>query len=468
MNTRIPSKAIDHVDEMFDELRGTKVTRLHLLHQVAQVQRFFMDGALEPRQFLSDRVARGRAQAEPKRLEEWERTSLYAAVRAARKGAPVFVLHDGPPYANGDIHLGTVLNKVLKDIVVRSRTMFGYDAPYVPGWDCHGLPIELKVDKDLGSKKKSMSAVEFRGRCRKYAEKWLDIQRGHFKRLGVMGEWDDPYMTMAPGYQATIVRELATFVEKDLVYKAKKSVHWCITDRTALAEAEVEYEDQHVSPSIDVRFPASPEAQAALEAKFPALRGKRVSAVIWTTTPWTLPANLALAFHPDAEYAFFPVSGTDDVLLVASALRENVLARWNRFEGALGEALGAMKGAELEGLRFRHPWIDRESVGVLGDYVTLDTGTGVVHTAPGHGWDDYLTGVRYGLDIYCPVDEAGRFLPEVEGFAGRKVFDANPDIVTLLGEKGVLLGSGKETHSYPVCWRCRGGYQGDHRSLAGP
>ena len=395
------------------------------------------------------------AQAEPKRLEEWERSSLYAAVRTARRGAPVFVLHDGPPYANGDIHLGTVLNKVLKDIVVRSRTMFGYDAPYVPGWDCHGLPIELKVEKELGSKKREMSPAAFRRACRKYAEKWLDIQRGQFKRLGVMGDWDDPYMTMAPGYQATIVRELATFVEKDLVYKAKKSVHWCITDRTALAEAEVEYDDKHVSPSIDVRFPAGREAQAMLEARVPGLRGKRVSAVIWTTTPWTLPGNLALAFHPDADYAFYPVEGTNDVLLIARALRESALARWNRFEGALGEPLGAMKGAAFEGMRFRHPWIDRDSPGVLGDYVTLDTGTGVVHTAPGHGWDDYLTGVRYGLDIYCPVDEAGRFLPEVEGFAGRKVFDANPDLVALLAEKGALLGSGKETHSYPVCWRCK-------------
>jgi isoleucyl-tRNA synthetase len=395
------------------------------------------------------------AQAEPKRLQSWQEAGLYGKVRESRKGAPVFILHDGPPYANGDIHLGTVLNKVLKDIVVRSATMQGFDSPYVPGWDCHGLPIELKVDKDLGSKKKEMSPVAFRQACRKYAEKWLDIQRGQFKRLGVMGEWDDPYMTMAPAYQATIVRELATFVEKDLVYKAKKSVHWCISDRTALAEAEVEYDEDHESPSIDARFAASAEAQAALEAKVPALRGRRVSAVIWTTTPWTLPGNLALAFHPEADYAFYPVEGSTDVLVLAKALRESAAARWNRFEGRLGEPLGELKGADFEGVRFRHPWIDRDSPGVLGDYVTLDTGTGIVHTAPGHGWDDYLTGVRYGLDIYCPVDEAGRFLPEVERFAGKKVFDANPEVVAWLGEKGALLGSGKERHAYPVCWRCK-------------
>jgi isoleucyl-tRNA synthetase len=395
------------------------------------------------------------AQAEPKRLEDWERTGLYAAVRASRRGAPLFILHDGPPYANGDIHLGTVLNKVLKDVVVRSRTMDGHDAPYVPGWDCHGLPIELKVDKDLGPKKKALSAAEFRRHCRKYAEKWVGIQRGQFKRLGVMGEWENPYLTMSPDYQATIVRELATFVEKDLVYKAKKSVHWCISCRTALAEAEVEYDEAHVSPSIDVRFPASAEAQAALEAKAPALRGRPVSAVVWTTTPWTLPGNLALAFHPEHDYAFYPVEGAPDVLVIAKALRDAAVARWNRFPGALGEPIAEMRGAAFEGLRFRHPWIDRDSPGVLGDYVTLDTGTGVVHTAPGHGWDDYLTGVRYGLDIYCPVDEAGRFLPEVERFAGRKVWDANPAVVELLGEIGALLGSGKETHSYPVCWRCK-------------
>jgi isoleucyl-tRNA synthetase len=327
------------------------------------------------------------------------------------------VLHDGPPYANGHLHLGTGLNKILKDIVVRSRNMAGFDSPYRPGWDCHGLPIELKVDRDLGKKKREMSAVEFRRACRAYAERFVDIQRSEFERLGVMGEWDEPYLTMSPDYQATITRVLAETVEKGLVYKAKKSVHWCISCRTALAEAEVEYDEDHESPSIDVRFPLAEGELQKLAGDFPALAGKRLWAVIWTTTPWTLPANLALAFHPDAEYGFFPVEGRpDEVLLLAKQLATSVPDRW---EGVtLGEALATTKGARLEGVRFRHPWIDRYSPGVLADNVTLDTGTGVVHTAPGLGWDDYLTGLKYGLDIYCPVDEAGRFGEEVELFAG--------------------------------------------------
>jgi isoleucyl-tRNA synthetase len=397
-------------------------------------------------------------QAEPRRIELWRKQDLYGQLRAARAGAPKFILHDGPPYANGHIHLGTALNKILKDVVVRSRSMAGkqgHDAPYVPGWDCHGLPIELQVDRDLGSKKKDMSPVEFRRKCRAYAEKFVAIQRQEFERLGVMGEWSDPYLTMAPGYQATIVRQLAEFVEKGLVYKAKKSVYWCISDRTALAEAEVEYDEKHTSPSIDVKFALSDADAARLAQAHPALRGRRVWAVIWTTTPWTLPANLGLAFHPEADYAFYPVEGGADVLLIAKALREAAAARWKEQPVALGAPLAEVKGVEMEGLRFRHPWIDRDSIGVLGEYVTLDTGTGVVHTAPGHGWDDYLTGVRYGLDIYCPVDEAGRFLPEVPEFAGQKVFDANPRVVDLLRLEGALLGSGKETHSYPICWRCK-------------
>ena len=391
-------------------------------------------------------------QAEPRRLERWKAENLYAKVRAARKGRPVFVLHDGPPYANGHIHLGTVLNKILKDVVVRSRSMAGHDAPYVPGWDCHGLPIELQVDRSLGPKKRQMSAVEFRQACRAHAEKFVKIQRVEFERLGVQGEWDEPYLTMAPGYQATIVRQLAGFVEKDLVYKAKKSVYWCISDRTALAEAEVEYDENHVSPSIDVLFPLAEDERPKLETKYPALKGRNVSTVIWTTTPWTIPANLAVAFHPEADYGFYPVEGTKDVVLIAKALAETASRRWNvSLEPPLGEA----KGAAFEGVNFRHPYIDRDSPGVLGDYVTLDTGTGVVHTAPGHGWDDYLTGMRYGLDIYCPVDESGHFLPEVEHFAGRRVFEANADVVAFLKEKGRLLASGQEKHSYPICWRCK-------------
>ena len=337
--------------------------------------------------------------------------------------------------------------------------MTGHDAPYRPGWDCHGLPIELKVDRSLGAKKREMSPVEFRRACREYAEKFVGVQRDEFERLGVLGEWDDPYLTMSPTYQATIVRQLAQFVEQELVYKAKKSVHWCISCRTALAEAEVEYDENHVSPSIDVRFPLADADRDKLAEKMPALAGRNVSAVIWTTTPWTLPANLALAFHPEADYGFFPVEGTKDVLLVAKTLRQGAEERWRKDPAsalpALGEALGELKGAELEHVRFRHPWIDRDSPGVLGEYVTLDTGTGVVHTAPGHGWDDYLTGVRYGFDIYCPVDDAGRLLDEVEHFAGQKVFEANPGIVDFLREQGRLLQASKDTHSYPVCWRCK-------------
>ncbi|HLA77185.1 MAG TPA: isoleucine--tRNA ligase [Vicinamibacteria bacterium] len=397
-------------------------------------------------------------QAEPRRLAAWKAEDLYGKLRASRQGAPRFILHDGPPYANGHVHLGTALNKILKDVVVRSQTLAGFDAPYVPGWDCHGLPIELQVDKNLGAKKKDLSPVEFRRACRAYAEKFVAIQRADFERLGVMGEWETPYLTMAPQYQATIVRQLAAFAEKGLVYKAKKSVHWCISCQTALAEAEVEYDDNHQSPSIDVRFPLAEAERAGIEARFPALRGKKLFAVIWTTTPWTLPANLALAFHPEADYACYPVEGTSDVLVLAKALREAAEARfWGATDKPkrLGEPLAEAKGADFEHLRFRHLWIDRDSPGVLGDYVTLDTGTGIVHTAPGHGWDDYLTGLRYGLDIYCPVDAGGRFLPEIERFAGKKVFDANPEIVAFLQESGALLHSGKESHAYPVCWRCK-------------
>jgi isoleucyl-tRNA synthetase len=393
------------------------------------------------------------AQAEPRRLAQWKAERLYQRVREARRGAPLFVLHDGPPYANGHIHLGTVVNKVLKDLVIRNRAMAGNDAPYVPGWDCHGLPIELQVDRNLGSKKKDMTPVAFRRECRAYAEKFVGIQREEFERLGILGEWEEPYLTMNPGYQATIVRQLATFVEKDLVYKAKKSVHWCISCRTALAEAEVEYDESHVSPSIDVRLALAPAEHEKLDARYPALKGRKVWTVIWTTTPWTLPANLAVAFHPEFDYGFYPAVDGADVYLVATGLKDASVARWKG--PRLGDALAVVKGAALEGLRFRHPWIDRDSPGVLGDYVTLEAGTGVVHTAPGHGWEDYLTGVRYGLDIYCPVDEAGRFLPEVEGFAGQKVFDANPAIVRHLDQIGALLSSGQEKHSYPICWRCK-------------
>jgi isoleucyl-tRNA synthetase len=390
------------------------------------------------------------AQSEPARLRAWQERGLYAAVRQARRGRPTFVLVDGPPYANGHIHLGHVVNKVLKDLVMRSRSLAGFDTPFTPCWDCHGLPIELQVDRSLGAKKREMSPLAFRQACRAWAEKFVRIQGEEFERLGVLGDWASPQMTMKPAYQATIVRQLADIAERGLAYKAKKSVHWCISCRTALAEAEIEYDEAHESPSIDVRFPLSGALPPGLAEP---LRGRRVAAVAWTTTPWTLPANLALAFHPEFEYGFFPVAGTDEVLLLARDLAPRASGRWAGL--ALEGPLAVVKGAKLEGLRFRHPWIEREAPAVLGDYVTLEAGTGVVHTAPGHGWDDYLTGVRYGLDIYCPVDEAGRFLPEVAGFAGLGVFAANPAIVEHLRAAGALLHATTLVHAYPVCWRCK-------------
>jgi isoleucyl-tRNA synthetase len=387
--------------------------------------------------------------AEPEWLARWRDMDLYGRIRAARAGRPKFVLHDGPPYANGHIHIGHALNKILKDFVVRSRTMAGFDAPYVPGWDCHGLPIELKVDRELGPKKREMSVADFRRACRRYADEYVRIQRDEFERLGVLGLWSTPYLTMHFRYQAAIVRALGRFVEQGMVYKGKKPVHWCIHCRTALAEAEVEYEP-HTSPSIYVEFPLAPGSAAELGARVPALAGRPVSVLIWTTTPWTIPANLAIAFHPDLDYAAYDVDGT--TVIVAEQLSQQVAAAVGR---AFGAPLARMKGAALEAIRFRHPLYARDSVGVLGDYVTLEQGTGAVHTAPGHGTDDFHAGVRYGLDIYAPVDAGGRFLETVELFGGQRVFDANPTIEAALQERGRLWRREAIEHSYPHCWRCQ-------------
>jgi isoleucyl-tRNA synthetase len=386
--------------------------------------------------------------AEPKAIERWEATDLYGRLRARRQGAPKFILHDGPPYANGRIHLGTALNKVLKDVIVRSRSMAGFDAPYVPGWDCHGLPIELKVDRELGPKKRAMSVGDFRRACRAYASRFVDIMRKDFKRLGVMGDWADPYLTMSYQYQATIVKALARFVEKGMVYKGKKPVHWCIHCRTALAEAEVEYED-HSSPSIFVEFPFTAEAEAELGTRVPELAGRKLSILIWTTTPWTIPSNLAIAFHPDFTYAAYEAGGT--TVIVAEGLAERVSKQVGR---PFGPALARFEGRVLEGLRFRHPLYKRDSVGVLATYVTLEQGTGAVHTAPGHGADDFATGVAYGLEIYAPVGPGGHFLDEVEIFAGQRVFDANPKVEEALAARGRLWHRESFVHSYPHCWRC--------------
>jgi isoleucyl-tRNA synthetase len=387
--------------------------------------------------------------AEPEAIARWKAMDLYGQIRAKRSGAPKFVLHDGPPYANGNIHIGHALNKILKDFIVRSKTMAGFDAPYVPGWDCHGLPIELKVDRELGSKKRDMSIADFRRACREYAARYVDIQREEFERLAVIGLWSKPYLTMNYQYQAAIVRALGKFVEDGMVYKGKKPVHWCIHCRTALAEAEVEYED-HSSPSIYVEFPLNPDSAGELGSRVPALAGRDVSVLIWTTTPWTIPSNLAIAFHPDFDYAAYDVDGR--ALIIAEGLAARVSDAVRR---PLGEPLARMKGAELEHLRFRHPLYERDSVAVLADYVTLDAGTGAVHTAPGHGADDYRTGVRYGLDIYAPIGPGGHFLETVELFGGQRVWDANPNVERALQDRGRLWHRETLAHQYPHCWRCQ-------------
>jgi isoleucyl-tRNA synthetase len=386
--------------------------------------------------------------AEPQTLARWQAMGLYERIREARVGRPRFVLHDGPPYANGQIHLGTALNKILKDFVVKSRTMAGFDSPYVPGYDCHGLPIELKVDRELGARKRELSVADFRRACRAYAERFIGVMSTEFQRLGIFGDWTDPYLTMNFKYQAAIVRALGHFVEKGLVYKGRKPVHWCIHCRTALAEAEVEYE-QHSSPSIYVEFPLDPEDASALGGRMPALAGRDVSVLIWTTTPWTIPSNLAIAFHPEFDYAAYDVDRR--AVIVAEPLAPAVAAAVGR---PFGEPLARFKGSQLERLRFRHPLYERESLGVLGDYVTLEAGTGAVHTAPGHGSDDFNTGVRYGLDIYTPVGPGGHFLETVELFGGQRVFDANPRIEQALKERGRLWHRESFEHSYPHCWRC--------------
>jgi isoleucyl-tRNA synthetase len=386
--------------------------------------------------------------SEPEALARWAAMDLYGKIQARRRGAPKFVLHDGPPYTTGNIHMGTALNKALKDFVVKSRCMAGFEAPYEPGFDCHGLPIELQVDRELGAKKREMSVADFCRACRAYAERFVGTMSAQFQRLGILGNWGDPYLTMDFRYQAAIARALGKFVTRDLVYKGKKPVHWCIHCRTALAEAEVEYED-HTSPSIYVEFPLAPGSQAELTARVPGLAGQSVSVLIWTTTPWTIPSNLAVAFHPDFEYAAYAVDGR--AVIVAEPLAATVGQVVGR---AFDRPIARMKGAELEGLRFRHPLYERDSLAVLGDYVTLDAGTGAVHTAPGHGADDFNTGVRYGLEIYAPVGPGGHFLESVELFAGQRVFDANPNVERALEERGRLWHRESFSHQYPHCWRC--------------
>jgi isoleucyl-tRNA synthetase len=399
---------------------------------------------------------------EPLRLARWASLRLYEELRKAGTGRPAYILHDGPPYANGPIHLGHALNKGLKDFVVKSKTMAGFDAPYIPGFDCHGLPIEIKVDEHLGRKKREMPVPDVLDACRAYAQKYVDLQTSQFERIGCFGRWDKPYKTMAGDYEARTLEAFYGFLEKGFVYRGLKPVYWCIHDRTALAEAEVEY-DMHTSPSVYVRY----QLTSTPEAIAPELAGRSVSTIIWTTTPWTLPASLAVAFHPDFEYVAL-ATGADaqaaaapdaPVYIVAAELAASAVAACKL--GATVE-LARFKGTQLERVTFQHPFLERSILGVNATYVTADTGTGAVHTAPAHGADDFYTGARYGLDPTCRVDAGGHVhvdpsawnQAEPPAFDEKKVWDANPVVIDLLKERGALLASQDLQHSYPHCWRC--------------
>ena len=391
-------------------------------------------------------------QNEPLRLARWASLGLYDKLRKAAQGRPAYLLHDGPPYANGPIHLGHALNKGLKDFVVKSKTMAGFDAPYVPGYDCHGLPIEIKVDEQLGRKKLEMPAPAVLEACRAYAQKYIDLQTSQFERIGCLGRWDTPYKTMSRDYEARTLEAFYGFLEKGFVYRGLKPVYWCIHDRTALAEAEVEYE-MHTSPSIYVRYRLTSEPGAIS----PALKGKQVSTIIWTTTPWTLPASMAVAFHPDFDYV--ALAAGDQVYIVAAELAAAVAAAC---ELSSTKELARFKGSVMDRVTFQHPFLERSVLGVLATYITADTGTGAVHTAPSHGAEDFYTGQSYDLDQSCRVDASGRIHVDPEAwslatppaFDGMTVWAANPVIVAMLEEHNALLASSDLEHSYPHCWRC--------------
>ena len=403
----------------------------------------------------------GLAQREPGRVAHWEKMGLYSAIQAKRAGCPPFVLHDGPPFTNGDVHIGTALNKSLKDFVNRYKTMRGFRTPFVPGWDCHGLPIEQKVSREIRDEKLTLTTAEMRARCDAFSESWIAKQTAQFKRLGVLADWPNEYKTKAPAFEADIVRTFAAFVEKGLVYRSKKPVYWSIPFETALAEAEIEYKD-HVSIAIWVKFRVPP----AEADKFGLPTDKPLFVVIWTTTPWTIPANLAIALHPEVDYVVADLGA--ERIIVAAALLGAVLAAAKT--EAAPAIIATRKGATLEKLAPRHPFIDRPSPIVLADYVTTDSGTGAVHTAPGHGADDYLTGLKYKLAIYCPVGDDGRYLDDgqvpadlvgltcletVEDLAAKKPAPANLAVLKKLAEAGALLAKAKYTHSYPHCWRSK-------------
>jgi isoleucyl-tRNA synthetase len=396
------------------------------------------------------------AKREPEMLAAWERDDIYGKIRKVAKGRPTFILTDGPPYANGALHLGHSLNKILKDIIVKSRTLDGYDAPYVPGWDCHGLPIEMQVEKTHGRVGQKITANAFRAACREYAIKQVDLQRAEFKRLGVLGDWDHPYLTMAPRFEAEQLRAFSLIIKNGHLYKGFKPVHWCLNCRSALAEAEVEYEDK-TSPSVYVRFEVIDRADLGRRLGIAAeqqsaLSDESTSLAIWTTTPWTLPANRAVALHPQFVYSLveFELGGARERLLIADELTASVMQ-------ALGVTTWVVsaqaKGEALEYLSLKHPFYDREVPVILGDHVTLDAGTGAVHTSPGHGLDDYIVGRRYNLEIDNPVGGDGRFLPSTPLFAGEQVFDANAHVIKVLIENARLLKDEPYHHSYPHCWR---------------
>ena len=393
------------------------------------------------------------AQREPEMLARWASLQLYARIRAARAGAATFILHDGPPYANGDIHIGHAVNKVLKDIIVKSRTLDGLDAPYVPGWDCHGLPIELQVEKKKGKPGHKITAAEFRVACREYAARQVDGQRRDFQRLGVLGDWEHPYLTMDFGVEAEIIRSLGSIIANGHLQKGEKPVHWCIDCGSALAEAEVEYADKQ-SIAIDVRFRlVDPESLVTRCHSAPSGCGEGpVSVVIWTTTPWTLPANQAVALNGELEYVVVEAQSESgrERLIVAEGLLKDTMDRWGIEHYRV---LGYGRGTDFEGLRLHHPFYDREVPVILGEHVTLDAGTGAVHTAPGHGLEDYIVGQRYGLPVDNPVGGDGRFLPDTPLFAGQNVFQANEQVVETLKARGALLLETRFTHSYPHCWR---------------
>jgi isoleucyl-tRNA synthetase len=383
-------------------------------------------------------------QNEPVRLKQWKDSGLYEQIRAARKGAEKYILHYGPPYANGPIHLGHALQKCIKDFILKSKTMAGYDAPLVPGWDCHGLPIEIKVDEKLGRKKLEMPVLSVLRACREYAQKFIDLQRSQFVRMGIFGYWDKPYLTMSKPYEARTLETFYDFFEKGFVYKGLKPVYWCLHDRTALAEAEVEYE-MHTSPSVYVRYALTSDP-AAID---PALAGKQVSTIIWTTTPWTLPASLAVAFHPEFDY--IALQQGKRVYIVADSVAESVRVAC-KLENA--REIAKFRGTKMERVTFQHPFLDRSVLGVNADYVTADQGTGAVHTAPAHGADDFYTGTRYGLDQTCNVDNEGRMRNGRAEWEGFTVFEANEPIIRVLSDLDALMGRDDIYHSYPHCWRC--------------